>query len=199
MFVSLGILALSRCFLVGCVNVETAQNIKICDVRGSLLRVLEVSGEESSRFSRIFGPPMRHRWSPLMYEFTLFLSVKVNFYNCLAVHNHTGECYTNVCNKGIIKNMIIETPNEHLTPRQSDVLEFIEASIKSNGYAPSVRDVARNFNYQSTRTAAELINALNEKGFINIAPGIARGIRVINQRQETGMPQFAVNLGRGAT
>ncbi len=95
--------------------------------------------------------------------------------------------------------MIIETPNEHLTPRQSDVLEFIEASIKSNGYAPSVRDVARNFNYQSTRTAAELINALNEKGFINIAPGIARGIRVINQRQETGMPQFAVNLGRGAT
>ena len=71
--------------------------------------------------------------------------------------------------------------NTPITPCQKAALAYIEDYIGRNGFAPSVRDVTRHFGYRSTRSAADLLKALHGKGFIEIAPGVARGIRLIGE------------------
>jgi len=74
----------------------------------------------------------------------------------------------------------IDTP---VTPRQRDVLAFVEWFIGEHEYSPSVRDVAQHFEFQSTRSAADLLDALKAKGCIASTPGVARSIRVLRQDQ----------------
>lgn len=74
-------------------------------------------------------------------------------------------------------NDTIQTGTE-ITPRQKQALAFVEQYIEANGFAPSILDLKNHFGYRSTRSAADLLQALDRKGFIDIAPGIARGIRL---------------------
>ena len=71
--------------------------------------------------------------------------------------------------------------NTPITPCQKAALVYIENYMGSNGFAPSVRDITNHFGYRSTRSAADLLKALHGKGFIEIAPGIARGIRLLRE------------------
>jgi len=67
------------------------------------------------------------------------------------------------------------------TPRQKDVLTFIGEHIAEQGYSPSIREVAARFGYSSTRTAADLIDALHAKGHITRTRGVARSIQLTNR------------------
>ena len=64
------------------------------------------------------------------------------------------------------------------TERQRGILEFIILYIKENGYPPSIRDIAANFDI-SNKGAYDHIIALETKGYIKRDPKISRSIKVL--------------------
>ncbi len=62
-----------------------------------------------------------------------------------------------------------------MTERQQAVLEFVEEFSRSQGYPPTVREVAAHFGIQP-RAAADHLEALNRKGQLHREPGRSRGL-----------------------
>ena len=56
-------------------------------------------------------------------------------------------------------------PNS-LNKREKAILKFIEKSIKSNGYPPSVREIGKSVGLKSTATVHGYLASLEEKGYI---------------------------------
>lgn len=67
----------------------------------------------------------------------------------------------------------------HLTPRQSEVLDAIVLYKDRTGFPPTILELAGLIGCASPNAAAEHVKALKKKGYISIAPGAARGITVI--------------------
>jgi len=65
-----------------------------------------------------------------------------------------------------------------LTDRQEEVLEFIRAALQQGNPAPTLREIAAHFGFASTRAAADHIEALKRKGFLESEAGKARSLRV---------------------
>ena len=63
-----------------------------------------------------------------------------------------------------------------MTKTQRQTLDFIADHIDRHGYAPSVKDIAREFNLASTNGVSERIVALERDGFITRRARIARSI-----------------------
>lgn len=72
-----------------------------------------------------------------------------------------------------------------LTDRQTEVLSFIEQFIGENKFPPTRIEIARHFNFRSANAAQDHLKALDAKGFIELVPGIARGLKVL-QRPHIG-------------
>ncbi len=66
---------------------------------------------------------------------------------------------------------------EPLTERESKVYEFIVASLREKGFAPSVRDIVNAVGISSTSTAHAVIASLEEKGYIYKENGKSRTLR----------------------
>ena len=64
-----------------------------------------------------------------------------------------------------------------ITPRQTEVLEFVRSYVGQNGYSPSVRNVAEQFG-MAINSAVGHLDALERKGAIARTPGVARSIRI---------------------
>lgn len=71
-----------------------------------------------------------------------------------------------------------------LTPRQNEVLRFIEAALAKQGVPPSRAEIARALRFRSINAAESHLQALARKGAIELVPGTARGIRL----RESGLP-----------
>lgn len=67
-----------------------------------------------------------------------------------------------------------------LTSRQSEVLAFIRAHLKSHGYPPTRSEIAGYLGFRSANAAESHLQALAKKGVIEILAGAARGIRLIS-------------------
>ncbi|WP_286778036.1 LexA family transcriptional regulator [Leclercia sp. UBA1284] len=67
----------------------------------------------------------------------------------------------------------------HLTPRQSEVLDAIVLYKDRTGFPPTILELAGLIGCASPNAAAEHVKALKKKGYISIAPGAARGITVV--------------------
>ncbi|MFA1646289.1 MAG: LexA family transcriptional regulator [Enterobacteriaceae bacterium] len=67
----------------------------------------------------------------------------------------------------------------HLTPRESEVLNAIVLYKDGTGFPPTILELAGLIGCASPNAAAEHVKALKKKGYISIAPGAARGITVI--------------------
>lgn len=65
-----------------------------------------------------------------------------------------------------------------LTPRQRQVLEFIEAFVRERGYSPSVRDIAARFGLVSAAGVHKHIKALVRKGYLSKEALLSRSLRV---------------------
>ncbi|MFM8302998.1 MAG: transcriptional repressor LexA [Actinomycetota bacterium] len=72
--------------------------------------------------------------------------------------------------------MIASTPD--LTPRQRQVLEFIDAQVRDRGYPPSVREIGEAVGLSSSSTVHAHLAALQEKGFLRRDPTKPRAIEV---------------------
>lgn len=58
-----------------------------------------------------------------------------------------------------------------LTPKQKQILDYIEKFIEDNGYSPSYREIAENFAFSSVATVAEHIENLRLKGYLSSEAG----------------------------
>ncbi|WP_420467517.1 transcriptional repressor LexA [Panacagrimonas sp.] len=66
-----------------------------------------------------------------------------------------------------------------LTPRQTDILAFIRICLEQRGAPPTRADIVQEFGFASPTAADDHLKALARKGVIELVPGAARGIRLL--------------------
>ena len=76
------------------------------------------------------------------------------------------------------------SPAADLTPRQAEILEFIQRFIAETGMPPTRADMARELGFRSANAAEEHLKALKRKGVIELLPGTSRGIRLLDQNPD---------------
>src|SRR5512143_90056 len=69
--------------------------------------------------------------------------------------------------------------NDPLTPLERRVYHYLIDYLAEHPYQPSVREIARRFRIRSTKSVAELIESLANKGFVERPDGRSRGVRLI--------------------
>lgn len=74
---------------------------------------------------------------------------------------------------------------KELTSRQQEILEAIRSHVAEHRRPPSRPELARSLGLSSTNAVAKLLATLQRKGAIELAPGLARGIRI---KEEIGLP-----------
>ena len=74
---------------------------------------------------------------------------------------------------------------EQLTSRQTQILEFIRDATESNGYPPTLAEIAGHFGFRSHNAAVDHLKALARKGALELTEGASRGIRLT---AEPGLP-----------
>src|SRR5208283_1026296 len=67
-----------------------------------------------------------------------------------------------------------------LTKRQRQVLDFIQSVQRAGDSSPTLREISARFGFKSSRAAADHLDALRRKGFIESDAGKARSLRVIS-------------------
>jgi len=65
-----------------------------------------------------------------------------------------------------------------LTPRQRQVLEFIDTEVRVRGYPPSVREIGEAVGLSSSSTVHAHLAALQEKGFLHRDPTKPRAMEI---------------------
>ncbi len=69
---------------------------------------------------------------------------------------------------------------KNLTPRQSEILDFIQQTQQRSGMPPTRAEIADHFGFSSTFAAGKHLQALAKKGVLELLPGASRGIRLID-------------------
>lgn len=75
-----------------------------------------------------------------------------------------------------------------LTARQQQVLDLIRVHIRQSGMPPTRAEIARHLGFRSPNAAEEHLKALARKGVIEIVCGASRGIRLLVEQEEQGLP-----------
>jgi repressor LexA len=65
-----------------------------------------------------------------------------------------------------------------LTPRQRQVLEFVDESVRRRGYPPSVREIGEAVGLSSSSTVHAHLAALQDKGYLSRDPSKPRAIEI---------------------
>ena len=81
----------------------------------------------------------------------------------------------------------------NLTPRQTEILQFIQRFMETTGMPPTRAEMARELGFRSANAAEEHLRALKRKGVIELLPGTSRGIRLLEvdrlaALEEEGLP-----------
>jgi len=78
---------------------------------------------------------------------------------------------------------------DKLTPRQSQILTFLQDFIDESGMPPTRAEIARELGFKSANAAEEHLRALQRKGVIELIPGASRGIQLKDFiREQLGLP-----------
>ena len=67
---------------------------------------------------------------------------------------------------------------DDLTPRQRDVLGFIQAHAEAEGAPPTLQQIADAFGFRQACAAHKHVRRLQQAGYLEVRPNEARGIRV---------------------
>lgn len=76
---------------------------------------------------------------------------------------------------------------EELTERQSKVLKFIERTISSSGYPPTLREIGNAFGIRSTNGVNDHLRALMRKGYLAKEEGKSRTLKLLQPRSKRQM------------
>ena len=71
-----------------------------------------------------------------------------------------------------------------MTNKAQEILEFINFTLKNDGYSPSVREICEAVNLKSTSTVQYHLNKLEKKGVINKSDGKSRSLHLNNSISE---------------
>ena len=71
-----------------------------------------------------------------------------------------------------------------MSNKAQEILEFINFTLKNDGYSPSVREICEAVNLKSTSTVQYHLNKLEKKGFINKSDGKSRSLHLNNSISE---------------
>ena len=78
---------------------------------------------------------------------------------------------------------------DDLTPRQRQVLRFIQDAVIDNGMPPTRAEIAEALGFKSANAAEEHLRALQRKGVLDLLPGASRGIQLKDSlREQLGLP-----------
>ena len=77
---------------------------------------------------------------------------------------------------------------QELTKRQQEVLRMIQSHIERTGFPPTRTDICNHFGFRSPTAADDHLRALERKGAIELIPGTSRGIRVLSEYDDDGLP-----------
>jgi repressor LexA len=78
---------------------------------------------------------------------------------------------------------------DNLTPRQRQVLRFIQDSLDEQGLPPTRAEIATALGFKSANAAEDHLRALQRKGVIDLMPGASRGIQLKDSlREQFGLP-----------
>ena len=85
-----------------------------------------------------------------------------------------------------------------LTHRQQQILDYIQGHISGNGYPPTLREIAGQFDLSGPRAAVKHLDALVRKGHIRRSPGSSRGIVILPQENDPNPSRLKdINSSRG--
>jgi repressor LexA len=68
---------------------------------------------------------------------------------------------------------------KELTERQEEILSFIHKCRDLNGFPPTLREIAKNFNIASTFGVKRHLDALKKKGYLKVEANASRGISLV--------------------
>ena len=78
---------------------------------------------------------------------------------------------------------------DDLTPRQRQVLRFIQDAVLENGMPPTRAEIAEALGFKSANAAEDHLRALQRKGVLELLPGASRGIQLRDSlREQLGLP-----------
>ncbi len=75
---------------------------------------------------------------------------------------------------------------DDLTPRQRDVLGFIQAHAGAEGAPPTLQQIADAFGFRQACAAHKHVRRLQDAGYLQVRPNEARGIRVVGGMASAG-------------
>ena len=75
-----------------------------------------------------------------------------------------------------------------LTARQAEILELIRSYIAEEGCPPTRAEIAETLGFRSPNAAEDHLRALERKGAIEMIPGSSRGIRLLDEDVDYGLP-----------
>jgi len=77
---------------------------------------------------------------------------------------------------------------QELTKRQQEILRMIQSHIERTGFPPTRTDICNHFGFRSPTAADDHLRALERKGAIELIPGTSRGIRLLTEFEDDGLP-----------
>ncbi|MXY57453.1 MAG: transcriptional repressor LexA [Gammaproteobacteria bacterium] len=75
-------------------------------------------------------------------------------------------------------NAVYSAIMEPLTPRQRQVLDFVERCCSETGSPPTLDEISGHFSFKSSNSARQHLRLIERKGYLRLRPGRARGIRL---------------------
>ena len=84
-----------------------------------------------------------------------------------------------------------------LTKRQKQILDYIEETIREQGYAPTLEEIGAHFELRSMATVHKHVSNLEAKGLIRRKWNHSRSIELVEQRREVKAVELPL-LGRVA-
>ena len=70
-----------------------------------------------------------------------------------------------------------------ITPRQKQILDYLTRYIDANGYAPTMKEIGKQFNLSSPASVYHILRGLEDNGAIRRIPNVSRGIEIIKDEQ----------------
>ncbi|MBF0500517.1 MAG: transcriptional repressor LexA [Candidatus Riflebacteria bacterium] len=83
---------------------------------------------------------------------------------------------------------------EPLTPRQKEVLDFVQSFTENHGYAPTINEIGSALGLSSTATVHKHLQILGEKGYLDTMPRRSRWLQVKPQPVVTSCASIDIPL-----
>jgi repressor LexA len=78
---------------------------------------------------------------------------------------------------------MLNTTKTQLTDRQEEILKFINSYREINGFPPTIREIAKQFQLSSTFGVKKHLDALVKKGYLQISSFASRGISTLHNSE----------------